>query len=111
MKTHAEVHEAVEGLISGTRLTEFMVTTKSWRAEDGSIAVEWGCCISSGRRHPEFYFSVRDPDTLIANIRDGIDRRRSEFRIYERALDSLRGAPPKSTAPAEHFDPTGEFPR
>lgn len=129
MKTHADVHEAIEQLITGTRLTEFMVTTNSFRKEDGTTAVEWACCINSGRRDPEFYFRSRDPDNLIAEITKGVDARRGFFAINNRSLESLRGPAPRDTsmptprqrdrmtAPTEptpetgHYHPTGEFPR
>lgn len=122
MMTHAEVHEAVERIVSGTRLTEFMVSTNSFRSDDGSVAVEWACTISSGRR-PEFFFRSRNPDKLVQEVREGVDRRRSYFAIVQPALDSLRGAAPKDTALPEpavtksgakvyspgQYHPTGEF--
>jgi len=95
MKTHAEVHEAIEGIVAGTRLTTFMVTTNSFRGEDGTTAVEWACTISSGRQ-PEFFFRTRDPDELVGEVRKGVDRRRAFFAVP--VLESLRGAPPRDTA-------------
>lgn len=100
MRTHAEVHEAIEKIIAGTRLNEFMVTTNSFRAADGSVAVEWACCISGeGNKHPEFYFRSRDPDSLVTHVREGVERRRMAFQI--KTLDSLQGPPPKDTALAD----------
>jgi hypothetical protein len=115
MKTHAEVHEEVERIIQGTRLQTFMVTTNSFRSEDGTVAVEWACTISSGRQ-PEFFFRSRDPNTLVEEVRKGVDRRRAFFAVP--SLDTLRGVPPKDTAlpdpkqsDARHYDPTGEVQR
>jgi len=126
MKTHAEVHEAVEEICHGTRLNEFMIETKSFRHEDGSITVEWACCIGSGRKYPEFFSRSRDPEMLVEAVRKGVELRRPMFAIADRSLDTLRGTPPKDTAlpdppptkPLEcqtfttdrrHYDPTGEF--
>ena len=94
--THAEVHEEVERICSGTRLTNFTVTTQSIRSEDGSVTVEWGCVISSGRE-PVFYYRSRTPDDLIARVSAGVLARLPYFAINPDALNTLRGAPPKDT--------------
>jgi hypothetical protein len=130
MRTHAEVHEAVEEICRGTTLTEFMIETRSFRHDDGAVAVEWGACIASGRKWPAFYFRANDPDKLVADVRMGVGRRRAQFAIADKSLDSLRGKPPKDTTPSadtlpepkpsppldlqrfgsgQQYHPTGEF--
>jgi hypothetical protein len=99
MITHADVHEQIDRIISGTRLTSFMVTTNSFRSEDGSVAVEWACTISSGRATPEFFFRSRDADELVTAVRKGVDLRRPHFAI--RALEAVRTPPPVDTAFAD----------
>lgn len=98
MMTHAEVHEEIERLVSGTRLTSFMVTTNSFRSEDGSVAIEWACTISSGRATPEFFFRSRTAHELIASVRAGVERRRPFFQCDASALDNLRTPPPADSA-------------
>jgi hypothetical protein len=99
MKTHAEVHEEVARILHGTRLLTFMVTTNSFQGEDGAISVEWAATISSGRE-PVFYFRARDSEKLLAEVRAGVDRRRSFYSIRSATdpLSGLHGYPPGDTS-------------
>jgi len=99
MMTHAEVHEEVERICSGTRLTNFTVTTQSIRSEDGSVTVEWGCVISSGRA-PEFYYRSRSPNELVSRVAAGVHARRPYFAMVSESLNTLRTEPPKDAPPS-----------
>jgi hypothetical protein len=94
MKTHAEVHLEIRRILVGTRLKSFQVTTNSWEHLDGTVAVEWVCCVVGGTGEPIFYYSARDPGVLVIRVAAGLDKRRAEFAAHPGVLEQLHGPAP-----------------
>jgi hypothetical protein len=96
MMTHAQVHVAVRGLLRGTTLDSFMVTTNSWEHDDHTVAVEWSVCVHRGA-NPVLYFRAREPERLVEYVRAALEERRAEFAEPLGLLAEVDAAPPEQT--------------